>query len=233
VATQRKIALFMITSFSWSVAMGGGAAQPLNNRWITDCKEFAKIVGMSTLGAIAYGIVQDQITARISPEYFTDPYDWRIAHHYRGCRWVEDLTRGWINLTPESSPTLIGLVWGPLATWWVGVILGVGLAVASRVGPGPKLSAKDQLKPMLGLLGVTGGATTLAGLYSFFTHDQADPKERRFLTNGYAHGAAYLAGGIGGLGLIAATVARRIWLARQQHMNPLANIVVPVPADTK
>ncbi len=33
--------------------------------------EFAKIIGLCILAAIGYGIVHDQVTARICVEYFT------------------------------------------------------------------------------------------------------------------------------------------------------------------
>ena len=55
--------------------------------------------------AICYGIVHDQITARICVEYFI------IGHP---------------PVFGTDSPTLLGLGWGVIASWWVGLILGEG-----------------------------------------------------------------------------------------------------------
>ena len=44
--------------------------------------------------------------------------------------------------------TLLALGWGVLATWWVGLALGIYLAVACRVGRRPKLTAGDLVRPL-------------------------------------------------------------------------------------
>jgi len=49
---------------------------------------------------VAYGLVHDQVTVRVSLEYFT------IGHP---------------QLITTSSPTLLALFWGAAATWWVGL----------------------------------------------------------------------------------------------------------------
>ncbi len=63
------------------------------------------------MAAISYGIVHDQITARICVEYFT------VGHP---------------RLTDSDLPTVLALFWGVVATWWVGLPLGLGLAFAAR-----------------------------------------------------------------------------------------------------
>lgn len=65
--------------------------------------KFIRIVLAAVGAAVGYGIVHDQITVRISPEYFT------IGHP---------------RLIETSSLTILALFWGVVATWWVGLPLG-------------------------------------------------------------------------------------------------------------
>src|SRR6266513_2858429 len=89
--------------------------------------EFLKIVGLGILAAVSYGIIHDQTTVRVCVEYFT------IGHP---------------PLIPSTSPTLLALAWGVVATWWVGLPLGFTLASAARLGHRPKLLAA-QLTPLI------------------------------------------------------------------------------------
>lgn len=69
-----------------------------------------RIILLCICSAIFYGIVHDQITARICVEYFT------IGHP---------------PVFNTDSPTLLGFGWGVIATWWVGLILGLPLSLAA------------------------------------------------------------------------------------------------------
>ena len=92
--------------------------------------ESLKIVLVCIAAAVLYGIVHDQFTARACIEYFT------VFHP---------------PVFRTQSPTLLGFGWGIIATWWVGAILGVLLALTARAGPRPKLcfwgSPVDYLPP--------------------------------------------------------------------------------------
>src|SRR6266545_7806607 len=94
-----------------------------------------RIVLLCVLAAVVYGITQDQVTARVCVEYFT------IGH---------------LPLFETSSPTLLALGWGTVATWWVGLPLGLALSVAARAGSEPRRSARDLIRPIARLLGVVG-----------------------------------------------------------------------------
>jgi len=72
--------------------------------------ESLKIVFASIAAAILYGIVHDQFTARICVEYFT------VFHP---------------PVFATRSPTLLGIGWGIIATWWVGALLGLVLALVA------------------------------------------------------------------------------------------------------
>src|SRR5262245_14998797 len=108
--------------------------------------EFVKIVLMSILAAVFYGICHDQITTRVCVEYFT------IGH---------------APMFDTTSPTLLAFGWGVIASWWMGAFLGIPLAMASRGGGPPKLAASDLLKPVAVLLAVMAICAILAGLIGY------------------------------------------------------------------
>ena len=160
------------------------------------------IIGLSVLAAIAYGIVHDQVTARICVEYFT------IGH---------------ARLIDSDSPTVLGLFWGVVATWWVGLPLGTGLAIAARAGSTRrKLEPKELVPSLARLLLVMFAMAAIAGCLGYFGSKAGAfilieplasrvPAEKHiaFLTCGWAHGASYLAGIFGGIILWIRTWRRR------------------------
>lgn len=160
-----------------------------------------RIVLLATLGAILYGLVQDQVTARICVEYFT------IGHP---------------RIIESESPTMLALAWGVLATWWVGLPLGVLLAVAARAGSRPPLTWRDLVRGVATLLLFVAAVAVLAGVVGhtlassgsvFLVEPLASrvPKERHvaFLTDLWIHSAAYAAGFAGGPTLAFLTWRRR------------------------
>jgi hypothetical protein len=160
------------------------------------------IVLCVVLLAILYGIVHDQITARICLEYFT------IGHP---------------PVFKTTSPTLLALGWGVIATWWVALPLGVALAVAARAGSSPKRSARA-LWPSIGVLlagmavcalaaGLIAAYLASAGLISLhepFYSAVPRPKHTGFLADAWAHTASYFSGIVGGWILIV-----RTWRSRR------------------
>lgn len=160
-----------------------------------------RIILLSVLAAVLYGTLHDQVTARICVEYFT------VGH---------------ARLIESESPTVLGLFWGVVATWWVGLPLGVGLAFFARIGTRPRLEACDLLLPLGRLLLVMYGIAILAGLIGYFTAKAGIfhlverlamriPPEHHipFLVCGWAHSASYLAGFVGGITLWILTWRRR------------------------
>jgi hypothetical protein len=74
--------------------------------------EFAKIVAFCIAAAVCYGVVHDQFTIRICLEYFT------VGHVPRF----------------QSLPTTAhAAAWGIVATWWVGLTLGILVGLSSRL----------------------------------------------------------------------------------------------------
>ena len=148
-----------------------------------------KIVGVCILAAIAYGIVHDQITARVCVEYFT------VFH--------PPILGG------TRSPTLLAFGWGVIATWWVGVLLGVPLALVARAGSRPRLAVSDLLPMIRTLLIVMAACAFVAGVVGYFWGGMPSslttllPPDlyRRFLADWWAHSASYASGFLGGIAL--------------------------------
>lgn len=173
----------------------------------------AVIVGACVLAACGYGILHDQITARVSVEYFT------IGHP---------------RIVPSEDPTVLGLVWGVVATWWVGLILGVGLALVAQAGSWPRRSPRSLVRPVAILLGCMGLGATLSGLIGRSLAERGVfqlvkslaaeiPPEKHvaFLTAGWAHGASYLLGFLGGLVVL-------VVVARDRHRAAVARVEAEV-----
>src|SRR4051794_29303837 len=100
------------------------------------------IVVLCIVSAVAYGVVHDQITARICIEYFT------VFHP---------------PVFATDSPTLQGLGWGVIATWWVGLLLGLPLVLAARFGGRPVRSVRTLVRPIATLLATMGAGACAAG----------------------------------------------------------------------
>ncbi len=168
-----------------------------------------KIVAATTLAAVSYGIVHDQITARICIEYFT------VTHP---------------KLIDSTSPTLVGLAWGVVATWWVGAIAGVLLALACRVGPRPKLTARWAIPRLGGVLLITGLLAATAGVLMARTPNfnalegiyapQAVERIPEAQRDGWdvcfaVHNVSYLVGALGGVVLFVVAIVDRVRLSRR------------------
>lgn len=108
--------------------------------------ESSKIVLMCVVAAVTYGVLQDQITTRVCVEYFT------IGHP---------------PIFDTDDPTELAFRWGIAATWWVGVLLGVPLALVARLGSRPKLPAHDLVKPVVILMGCVGLTALVTGLAGY------------------------------------------------------------------
>lgn len=172
--------------------------------------QFLAIILLSILSAVIYGIIHDQITARICIEYFT-------IGHFR--------------IIDSDDPTVVGLVWGVIATWWAGLILGVPLALASRVGRWQRVSVRELIRPIVIMLSIVALLAGCAGIigniaarkgWVILIGDIAQrvPENRHipFLTDLWIHSASYLFGFVGGVVLIVYVMIRR---GRRSNMQPM------------
>lgn len=194
---------------------------------VRELGESAKIIGGSIGAACLYGVLNDQVTARVCPEYFSKGFHERALEYWKGPL-MGNLRKV---LLATKSPTVVATIWGVVASWWMGALLGVPAAFAARVGPWPKVGATDLIKPIgIGLAGMgsyvaykghVGYKKALAGTIDkdVWRNDiaQGTPEEalNRFIACAYAHQAAYQAGPIVGIGLFAYIVGKRILLHRR------------------
>ena len=162
-----------------------------------------RIVILSVLAAIFYGVVHDQITARICVEYFTIGHPSILNHTH--------------------SPTLLGLGWGIIATWWVGLFFGVPLAMIAQSGRlRRKISWFELIKPVAALLAIMAIVAFTAGAVAYRQADrgvislQGELSDKvpfevqtRFIAVMAAHIASYAAGFVGGLVLCGYVWVRR------------------------
>lgn len=164
--------------------------------------EFLKIVAFSVGAAIAYGIVHDQVTAHLCVEYFT------VAHP---------------PVFPTQSPFWLAIGWGIIATWWVGLPLGIILALVARAGPWPPLSLND-VRPLIfqllitmaltalvaGIIGAVLAATGKLQLPQELAPLIPPAKHAAFMADAWAHLASYASGTLGGLIVIGYALWRRL-----------------------
>jgi hypothetical protein len=170
---------------------------------------FLAIIALCILAAVVYGILHDQVTARICVEYFT------IGH---------------APIFGTDDPTLLGLGWGVIATWWVGLLLGLPLAVIARVGRLPKRSPRSLAPPIIGLMLFSAASALVAGVTGWLLARNgvvelvgpmasAVPADRHvsFLTCLWAHNASYLVGFVGGIVVIVRVGCWRFRAARRSN----------------
>lgn len=159
------------------------------------------IITLSILMAVAYGILHDLVTAHVCVEYFT------IAHP---------------PVFGTEDPILLALGWGVIATWWVGLLLGIPLAIAARAGSRPRKVARGLVRPILKLVGIMGIFALIAGGIGYFESQAgwitlprslateiAPERHARFMFDAWAHSTSYLVGFIGGVVLIVRTFRSR------------------------
>jgi hypothetical protein len=102
-----------------------------------------RIVALCVVSVTLYGMIQDQVCARMAPDYFLIAYP---------------------RVEGASGPTLLGLLWGFMGSWWVGLVLGLAAGLTATVGKRPQLTARE-LAPAVGclLLGVAFVAVVCGG----------------------------------------------------------------------
>ena len=101
-----------------------------------------RFAALGVVASVGYGVLQDQVSARLCPEYFT------VFHHP-----IQGLT----------DPTLVGVVWGFLATWWAGMLLGYIAGLFATLGSAPKLTPREIVVPLLHLMGGIAGTVAISG----------------------------------------------------------------------
>ena len=145
---------------------------------------------MGILAAVVYGLIHDQITIRLSREYFT------VEHPL---------------IFGELDDTRLALCWGVAATWWMGMIGGTIIGLAAVLGSAPALCPRRALRAMILAILVTGCCAGVVGTLSwmdyqgkkrqFTSHDEDIDARAVVALN--IHSTSYLVGGLGFLAVAA------------------------------
>jgi hypothetical protein len=155
---------------------------------------FILILVLGPLIAATYGIIHDQLTFTISPEYYTDYkfYQFGLVDN--------------VNSVP-SNPRLLAVLVGIMATWWVGLFIAVVLASVGLIHKTGKQMFKVTIKAFLltmviafivGLLGLIYGAVSFEPMYdSPWVPQYAIEMSRDYEMVGSMHNFSYLGGLIG------------------------------------
>jgi hypothetical protein len=174
-------------------------------------------IALSVLCASLYGVLNDQITVTISPEYFSvfkrEQFDLLLS-----------------SIGLENAPTRIqSVAVGIASTWWVGLFLGLVLSVVGVAGRRPASSTSMYLRAVAGIMGFAFGLSVLAGIVGYATAPHINPTAaygpflvgiqdvRRAMVVGFWHDAAYLGGLLG-------TVAAACWLHRLRRRDAAASV---------
>jgi hypothetical protein len=163
--------------------------------------EIVKIVAVAVFAAIAYGITHDQATAHLCVEYFT------IAHP---------------PVFATLSPFWLAVGWGIIATWWLGLALGVLLALAARFGARTKFGLAELLPSIVLLAAVTAASAASIGLAGYTIAGQgvialppeltgalAADHQAACMAAWMAHGTSYAVALLGGLFIVGLAWYRR------------------------
>jgi hypothetical protein len=170
-----------------------------------------KIVGFCVFLSVCYGVAHDVLTAHICVEYFT------IAHP---------------RILPTENPMVLGLFWGVVASWWVGALLGSGLALAARAGQWPRIALRELRASLLILLGAMAVVAVAAGLINAaaasmgfvaligpIAKEIPAAQHVPFLGVFAATIASYAAGAVGAVVMVIITVIRRGRRAVQEVLD--------------
>ncbi len=160
---------------------------------------------------MTYGILHNQITTRISLEYFT------IGH----CKIID-----------STSPTLLGIAWGIYANWWVGLSIGVLFALVGRVGHWKKRDASSFVKPLCfmslfsaigaGVAGFLGYILTgkgILGLSAPLSSAVPASNHAPYIAALWMHTASYFVGTASGLIVALLVLTGRIEKHKKQKEN--------------
>ena len=160
-----------------------------------------QVVWRACLALVAYGMLQDQISVRLCPEYFT------VGHR---------------PIAGLRDPTLLGMAWGFLGGMPGGIVLGLPLALACRLGPRPPWPAAALRQPLLLLLLAMAAGTLVAGASAWHNAEIVNiaigqpwaaaippARQRWFFVVASAHLGTYLSAGLWGAGMGGWLLARR------------------------
>ena len=178
------------------------------------------IIGLAPLIGGIYGILNDQLTYTISPEYYT-----KFKFYQFG---LMDLGVEAIFPNPRLGVAAVGF----LATWWVGLPIGIILGLVGLIHKNNKQMFFVSLKAILvtvivafitGLIGLAYGKFYLAdiGVSWWLPDNLIDTKN--FIAVGSMHNFSYLGGLTGVIAGIIYSVIQKRKYAKTETDNKIAS----------
>ncbi len=165
------------------------------------------VLGISA--AALYGILNDQITVTLSPEYFSV---------FKRQQFSEVLEQTELLNAPTR---LQAVLVGALATWWFGLFLSVVLSICGMAGHRPPLGTRLYLQAIAGIMLFTLALSVFCGTVGYLLEPFVKPgvndwpflkgihDVRRAFAIGFWHDGAYLGGFIG-------TILAGVWAKRKR-----------------
>jgi len=154
---------------------------------------FAQFLVLAILAAALFGAVHDQISYTVSHEYFT-----KFKFHQFGL------------LDPAVPERVRAAIVGVLASWWMGIPVGILCGAASfiqRTGSAMRRALYQTLPVVLGFALLFALAGLVYGFFQTSTFNLANypgwfvptglENPRRFICAGYMHNSAYIGGALG------------------------------------
>jgi len=183
----------------WKVGLQVVVVAVVLLRWTLRDDPTGRILRLFILAQVAYGVLQDQINARLCPEYFT------VVHSPK--------------LDGITDPTLLGLLWGFLGSWWGGLLMGLGVVLSGTLGPAAPVQERHLYRPLVCVLLFQAFVTAACGFAAWQIHGILGlsmpeglaaliPAERRgaLVAVAASHVGTYLSA-------ITASVALCVWVA--------------------
>jgi hypothetical protein len=117
-------------------------------------------IGIAVIAAVIYGIVNDQITATVSPEYYSvfkrDQFEPIMGLMFAPTR-------------------VVALVTGTMGTWWYGLFLGIMLGICSMVGRCAPLPTRRYIQAVGWVMTTTMGVSVLFGVVAYIAEPFIKP----------------------------------------------------------
>ncbi len=174
-------------------------------------------INLAMVAAVLYGILNDQVTITLSPEYFT------VFKRQQFGLLLEAMG------LMDAPPRLQAMAIGTAATWWFGLFLGVIVSLFGTLGRAPSLTTRGFIRVIGLVLAVAAMISVLFGAAGYvlapripgfgtasivenwpFLHGIRE--QRRAFAVGFWHDEAYLGGVVG---TVVACVYVRRWRRRQ------------------
>lgn len=171
---------------------------------------------LATLVAALYGVVNDQITVTLSPEYFSV---------FKRAQFGPALEAAGLAQSPVRVQAVLV---GTLATWWFGCFLGAVLSLAGLAGRRRPLPTRKFLRAVIGIMLFTLCLSFFSYLVAYAAEPAIKPTAegwpflagiravRAAFAVGWWHNAAYMGGLLG-------TVFACVWIRRRRQISGITS----------